>query len=56
MPKTIFIRKPSTLEEVQERSHSLANERGEKAFSDYYLAEEVQLEANEFFDLCENLM
>ena len=56
MPKTIFIRKPSTLEEVQERSRSFAEKRGEKAFSDYYIAEEVQLEANEFFDLCENLM
>ena len=29
MPKTIFIRKPSTLEEVQERSRSFAEKRGE---------------------------
>ena len=56
MPKTTFIRKPSTLAEVQERTYRVEKRHDSQPVDIYYVAQEVQLEANEFFDLCDDLV
>ena len=50
MPKTTFVRKPCTLTEWIE------NRYGSKARESYYIAQEIQLEENEFFALHEDLL
>ena len=52
MPKTTFIRKPSTLENVLEET----SRRAGSPRDSYYVAKEIQLEENSFFELCDNLL
>lgn len=51
MPKTVFIRKPGTLDDVVRYTR-----RAEQPTDLYYVAEEVQLDEQEFFDLHENML
>lgn len=55
MPKTTFARKPCTLSDLREAVEWIEHRRGGRLDS-YYIAEEVQLEENEFFNLHENLL
>lgn len=55
MPKTTFTRKPCTLNDVREATEWIEQRRGGR-LDNYYVAEEVQLEENEFFELQENLL
>ena len=56
MPKTTFIRKPCTLDDVREGARWIENRRGGKPRDSYYIAQEIQLEENEFFALHEDLL
>ena len=56
MPKTTFVRKPINLEAVEEDTLWIKARHGGKSTEDYYIAKEVQLEENEFFDLLSNLL
>ena len=51
MPKTTFVRKPCTLEDVRTGAAQIENRHGGKALDSYYIAEEIQLEENAFFEL-----
>ncbi len=55
MPKTTFIRKPCTLDDVRTGTEWIENRHGGEATDSYYIAEEVQLDENTFFDLHDNL-
>ena len=55
MPKTTFVRKPCTLEDVRTGAAQIENRHGGKALDSYYIAEEIQLEENAFFELHEDL-
>ena len=55
MPKTTFVRKPCTLDDVREGAEWIENRRGGERIDSYYIAKEVQLEENEFFALHEDL-
>lgn len=56
MPKTTFVRKPINIEEVETGTHWIKARHDGKSTEDYYIAKEVQLEENEFFDLLSNLL
>ena len=56
MPKTRFIRKACTLDEVRERTQWLERYCGEQPLDRYYVAKEIQLQENDFFELCDNLL
>ena len=56
MPKTTFVRKPCTLEDVRTGAAQIENRHGGKALDSYYIAEEIQLEENAFFELHEDLV
>lgn len=56
MPKTTFVRKPCTLDDVRESAEWIENCHGGERIDSYYIAKEVQLEANEFFALHEDLV
>lgn len=56
MPKTTFVRKPCTLDDVRERTEWIENRRGGERIDSYYIAKEIHMEANEFFELHENLL
>ena len=56
MPKTTFVRKPSTLDDVRTGAEWIENRHGGKPIDSYYIAKEVQLEENEFFALHEDLL
>lgn len=56
MPKTTFVRKPCTLDDVRTGAEWIENRHGGKPIDSYYIAKEVQLEANEFFALHEDLL
>ena len=50
MPKTRFIRKACTLDEVRERTQWLERYCGEQPLDRYYVAKEIQLQENDFFE------
>jgi hypothetical protein len=56
MPKTTFVRKPCTLDDVRRGAQWIETRHGGEALDNYYIAKEVQLEENEFFDLHEDLV
>ena len=56
MPKTTFVRKPCTLDDVRRGAQWIETRHGGEALNNYYIAKEVQLEENEFFDLHEDLV
>ena len=56
MPKTTFIRKPINLKEVETGTRWIKDRHDGEAIDDYYIAKEVQLEENEFFDLLSNML
>lgn len=56
MPKTTFVRKPCTLEDVRNRAAQIKERHGGEAPDSYYIAEKIQLEENTFFALHENLV
>lgn len=56
MPKTTFIRKPCTLEDVQEGTKWIESRHDGQALDSYYVAEEIQLDENTFFALHEDLV
>ena len=56
MPKTTFVRKPCTLDDVREGAEWIENRHGGERIDSYYIAKEVQLEENEFFALHEDLL
>lgn len=56
MPKTTFVRKPCTLDDVREGTEWIENRHGGEAIDSYYIAKEVQMEANEFFALHDDLL
>ena len=49
MPKTTFVRKPCTLDDVRTRAAQIEERHGGEALDSYYVAEEIQLEENAFF-------
>ena len=56
MPKTTFVRKPCTLDEVRLRATCIEAQHDGEALDSDYVAKEVQLEENEFFALHDNLL
>ena len=56
MPKTTFVRKPCTLDDVRTGAAQIEERHGGKALDSYYVAEEIQMEENAFFELLENLL
>ena len=56
MPKTTFVRKPCTLDDVRKGAEWIENRHGGERIDSYYIAKEVQLEENEFFALHEDLL
>ena len=56
MPKTTFIRKACTIDEVRKRTQWLERHCKERPRDSYYIAEEIQLEEDAFFELCDNLL
>ena len=48
MPKTTFVRKPCTLEDVRNRAAQIKERHGGEAPDSYYIAEEIQPEENTF--------
>ena len=56
MPKTTFVCKPCTLDDVRTRASQIEIRHGGEAIDSYYVAEEIQLEENAFFELHENLL
>ena len=43
MPKTTFVRKPCTLDDVREGAEWIENRHGGERIDSYYIAKEVQL-------------
>ena len=56
MPKTTFACKPCTLDDVRIGAAQIERRHGGEALDSYYVAEEIQLEENAFFELNENLL
>ena len=56
MPKTTFVRKPCTLDDVRTGAEWIENRHGGEPIDSYYIAREVQLEENEFFEVHEDLL
>ena len=56
MPKTTFVRKPCTLEDVRTHAAQIEERHSGEALDSYYVAEEIQLEENDFFELNEDLV
>ena len=56
MPKTTFVRKPCTLDDVRTHAAQIEERYGGETLDRYYVAEEIQLEENAFFELHENLV
>ena len=56
MPKTTFVRKPCTLDDVRTHAAQIEERHGGEALDSYYVAEEIQLEENAFFELHEDLV
>jgi len=55
MPYTTFVRKPSNQFEVREATESLLERHGGKHIDSYYIAMDIQLSENEFFDLLDDM-
>ncbi len=55
MPKTTFVRKPCTLDDVRTGAEWIEERHGGEAIDSYYIAKEVQLDGNAFVELKENL-
>lgn len=55
MPKTTFVRKPITLEDVRIGARQIESLQGGVPTDNYYVAKEVQMGANDFFELHEDL-
>ena len=55
MPKTVFVRKAVDIDEVREESTQYLLSNDGQAPDEYYVAQEIQLEENAFFDLLSNL-
>ena len=53
MPKTTFVRKPCTLDDVRTHAAQIEERHGGEALDSYYVAEEIQLGENVFFELHE---
>ena len=49
MPKTTFVCKPCTLDDVRTGAAQIGRRHGGKAVDSYYVAEEIQLKENAFF-------
>ena len=56
MPKTTFVRKPCTLDDVRTGARIIEARHDGEAMDSYYVAKEVQLEENEFFALHKDLL
>lgn len=56
MLKTTFVRKPCTIDDVRTGTEWIEARSGGKPADSYYIAEEVQLEENEFFALQDDLL
>ena len=56
MPKTTFVRKPCTLDDVHNGAAQIEECNGSEALDSYYVAEEIQLGENAFFELHEDLV
>ena len=56
MSKTTFVRKLCTLDDVRTRAAQIEENHGGEALDSYYVAEEIQLEENAFFELHEDLV
>ena len=56
MPKTTFVRKPCTLDDVRTRAAQFEERHGGASLDSYYVAEEIQLGENVFFELHEDLV
>ena len=56
MPKTTFVRKPCTLDDVRTRAAQIEERHSGEALDSYYVAEEIQLGENAFFELLKNLL
>ena len=56
MPKTTFVRKPCTLDDVRTHAAQIEERHGGEALDSYYVAEEIQLGENVFFELHEDLV
>ena len=56
MPKTTFVRKPCTLDDVRTHAAQIKERHSGEALDSYYVAEEIQLEENAFFELHEDLV
>lgn len=56
MHKTTFVRKPCTLDDVRTGAAQIEICHGGEALDSYYVAEEIQMEENAFFELHENLL
>lgn len=55
MPRTTFVRKPCTLDDVRTEAERIERHNGGTPMNSYYIAEEIQLEENAFLELHENL-
>lgn len=56
MPKTTFVRKPVDMYYLRTGIEWIEARHNGEAIDSYYVAEEIQLEENEFMDLQENMM
>ena len=56
MPKTTFVRKPCTLSDAREEAFRIECRHGGLPRDSYYVAEELQLPGNSFFELCNDLL
>ena len=56
MSKTTFVCKPCTLDDVRTGAAQIEERHGGEALDSYYVAEEIQLEENAFFELHEDLV
>lgn len=56
MLKTTFICKPCTLADVRDGAFQIESRHGGLSRDSYYIAEELQLPKNSFFELCDNLL
>ena len=56
MSKITFVCKPCTLDDVRTGAAQIERHHGGEAVNSYYVAEEIQLKENAFFELLENLL
>ena len=56
MPTTTFVRKPCTLADVREGAFQIESRHGGLPRDRYYVAEEIQVEENTCFNLCDDLL